>query len=99
MNNHGTHSERHARDLANLAAGAALPETTDFVDFVNSGLRAAKSCRTLTRSAILADVAAVLSCSAHELGFLFQENAAAANDTDSLSVPDFRDSLRGLAAE
>lgn len=98
MSNHGTHSERHARDLANLAAVAALPETTDFVDFVNSGLRAAKSCRTLTRSAILADVAAVLSCSAHELGFLFQENAAA-NDTDSLSVPDFRDSLRGLAAE
>lgn len=84
-----------------LADDAQSPARSDFCEFINSGLRAARSCRTLTRSAILADVAAVLSCSADELSFMFDDTHRPKQDVDpkGLSVPDFREMLQGIAAE
>lgn len=101
-------SELNMARFEALLDNAQTPVRSDFCEFINSGLRAARSCRTLTRSAILADVAAVLSCSADELSFMFSDDRRPANDPandsdapvrDGLAVPDFREMLQGLAAE
>ena len=98
-----------ASSLGDVINDAHVQSRSDFTDFVYSGLRAASSCRRLTRSAILADVAAVLACRPDELNFLFSdgsevfpvESSVAVNapTSDDLRVPEFRDMLMGLAAE
>lgn len=80
--------------LQNLIATSDTPDLCASTSFVASALRAAKDSRVPLRRTILSDVASVLSCSADELGFLFNEPIVAANDSDPVAMPDYRDSLR-----
>lgn len=106
MANGKAKSDMDASHFDALAGDAETPDQSDYSEFINSGLRAARSCRNMTRSAILADVAAVLSCSADELSFMFNDGTNVhrlhdrpANGRDGLAVPDFREMLQGMAAE
>lgn len=80
--------------LQNLIATSDTPDLCASNTFVASALRAAKDSRVPLRRLILSDIASVLSCSADELGFLFNEPVIAANDSDPMAMPDYRTSLR-----
>lgn len=79
--------------LKRLIATSDAPDTCATNSFVASALRAAKGTQVSHRRIILTDVASVLSCSADELGFLFNDPAMAANDWDPVEMPDYRASL------
>lgn len=76
-----------------LIAGSDTPDLCASNSFVASALRAAKGTQTSHRRIILTDVASVLSCSADELDFLFNDPIMAANDSDPVAMPDYRASL------
>ena len=79
------------RALLDEAVG---PQDCEAGRFIDSGLRAARHSHRVARPAILADVAGLLECSVEDLGFLFAEPLSAANDTDPVTMPDYRNALR-----
>ena len=96
-----TQAERaHPRDqgLADIWQSGAAPQPTQAGDFVQSALRAAAAMRTAPRRAVLDDIASVLGCEADALNFMFAKPTLAANDTEPVSVPDFRRHLRHPSA-
>ena len=77
-----------------LLAAADGPEGCAEDDFVASGLHAARHSRGASRQAILCDVARVLGCGPGDLAFLFAAPLGAANDSDPVHMPDYRQALR-----
>lgn len=76
-----------------LITASDVPDLCATNSFVASALRAAKGTQSAHRRIILTDVARVLSCSADELDFLFNNPVMAANDSDPVAMPDYRASL------
>ena len=76
---------------------AEMPDMSDSSLFIASGLRAADGAQTTLRRTILNDVTNVLRCSPDELSFLFMDPVIAANDSESVEIPDFRATLRNKA--
>lgn len=84
---------RSSGSLKRLIATSDEPDVCATNSFVVSALRAAKGTQVSHRRIILTDVASVLSCSADELGFLFNDPTMAANDSNPVEMPDYRASL------
>jgi len=77
-----------------LIETAEMRTSNQSESFVFSALRAAKGTQSSHRRTILTDVAQVLSCRAEDLDFLFNTPVMAANDSDPVAMPDYRETLR-----
>lgn len=70
-------------------------------DFIEAALRTARHSKSTTRSAILADVCDVLSCSPEDLNFLFEHKSVPNRNRPvfGLELPDYRMSLSEIYKE
>lgn len=96
LNRSGNDTE--CREYSGMEALLDAAEKTDLSDsglFIASGLRAARGTSAAHRRTILTDLANVLQCGPDELDFLFLNPVMAANDSDPVTMPDFRASLNG----
>ena len=97
----GIRAGQRANQLQQIWDDADSPHDTQADAFLQSAFRAARSTRFDHRRAILSDVEALLRVEPGALNFMFAEPTRAANDTDPVIMPDYRDALQSsrLAAE